>query len=197
MHPDPAAPAIAGPAPPAASAVPAGPTGPTGPIQPTGPVEPAESTGMGLTEDQADLRDAVRAFLAGRPGAPWDRFARELGVAGLAVPEEYGGAGCGAAEQAVVCEELGRVLSSHPYLATAVLAVEALRAAADPRRWPGCCPPSPTAPAPRPSCCPATPTWSCPGDGSPAPRPACWTARWSWPSPATNWSRPCPRPARR
>ncbi|MBG0828778.1 acyl-CoA/acyl-ACP dehydrogenase [Planomonospora sp. ID67723] len=87
---------------------------------------------MSLTEEQEGLRDAVRSFLAGRPGAPWARFAAELGVAGLAVPEEYGGAGCGAAETAVVCEELGRALSPYPYLSTAVLAVEAIRAGGDP-----------------------------------------------------------------
>ncbi|GAA3445070.1 acyl-CoA dehydrogenase family protein [Planomonospora venezuelensis] len=87
---------------------------------------------MGLTEEQSELRDAVRSFLAARPGAPWTRFAAELGVAGLAVPEEYGGAGCGPAETSVVGEELGRALSPHPYLSTAVLAAEALRAGGDP-----------------------------------------------------------------
>ncbi|GAA3133603.1 acyl-CoA dehydrogenase family protein [Streptosporangium carneum] len=87
---------------------------------------------MSLTDDQLDLRDAVRSFLAERPDAPWSRFAAELGVAGLAVPEEYGGAGCGMPEAAVVCEELGRVTASHPYLQTAVLAVEAVKAAGDP-----------------------------------------------------------------
>ncbi|WP_307832438.1 acyl-CoA dehydrogenase family protein [Planomonospora sp. ID91781] len=114
-----------------ASATPAGPTGDAG-IADTGLTGDSGDADTGLTRDQADLRVAVRSFLAARPGAPWERLARELGVAGLAVPEEYGGAGCGTAEQAVVCEELGRALSPHPYLATAVLAVEALRAAADP-----------------------------------------------------------------
>ncbi|MDF2709008.1 MAG: acyl-CoA dehydrogenase protein [Nonomuraea muscovyensis] len=78
-----------------------------------------------------ELRDVVRSFLSGRPGAPWAAFAGELGVAGLAVPEEYGGAGCGAREVAAVAEELGRALSPHPFLQTAVLAVEALRAGGD------------------------------------------------------------------
>lgn len=85
---------------------------------------------VSLTDDQLDLRDAVRSFLAERPDAPWSRFAGELGVAGLTVPEEYGGAGCGMAEVAVVCAELGRVTASHPYLQT-VLAVEAIKAAGD------------------------------------------------------------------
>ncbi|WP_031163133.1 acyl-CoA dehydrogenase family protein [Streptosporangium roseum] len=87
---------------------------------------------MSLTEEQRELREAVRSFLTERPGAPWSRFAAELGVAGLAVPEEYGGAGCGTAEVAVVCEELGRALSPYPYLSTVVLAAEAIKAAGDP-----------------------------------------------------------------
>ncbi|GAA0834656.1 acyl-CoA dehydrogenase family protein [Streptosporangium amethystogenes subsp. fukuiense] len=84
-----------------------------------------------LSEERLELRDAVRSFLARHPDAPWVRFAAELGVAGLAVPEEYGGASCGMAEAAVVCEEIGRALSPHPYLQTAVLAVEAIKAAGD------------------------------------------------------------------
>ncbi|MER6944742.1 acyl-CoA dehydrogenase family protein [Nonomuraea sp. NPDC000554] len=78
-----------------------------------------------------ELRAVVRAYLADRPGAPWQAFARDLGVAGLAVPERYGGAGCGPAETGVVAEELGRALSPHPYLQTAVLAVEAVKAGGD------------------------------------------------------------------
>ncbi|GIH77721.1 acyl-CoA dehydrogenase family protein [Planobispora longispora] len=91
-----------------------------------------DATDMSLTEEQAALRDAVRSFLSERPDASWRRFAAELGVAGLAVPEEYGGAGCGMAEVAVVCEELGRALAPYPYLSTVVLAAEALRAGGDP-----------------------------------------------------------------
>ncbi|MFF5206302.1 acyl-CoA dehydrogenase family protein [Streptosporangium sp. NPDC000396] len=87
---------------------------------------------MSLTEEQLDLREAVRSFLAECPDAPWSRFAAELGVAGLAVPEEYGGAGCGMAEVSVVCEELGRSLTSYPYLPTVVLAASAIMAAGDP-----------------------------------------------------------------
>ncbi|NUW40515.1 acyl-CoA dehydrogenase family protein [Nonomuraea rhodomycinica] len=78
-----------------------------------------------------ELRDVVRSYLADRPGASWGTFARELGVAGLAVPEEYGGAGCGPAEVAAVAEELGRALSPHPFLQSAVLAVEAVKAGGD------------------------------------------------------------------
>ncbi|TMR90214.1 acyl-CoA dehydrogenase family protein [Nonomuraea basaltis] len=72
-----------------------------------------------------ELRAVVRDYLAGRPAASWQEFARDVGVAGLLVPEEYGGAGCGPAEMAAVAEELGRVLSPHPFLQSAVMAVEA------------------------------------------------------------------------
>ncbi|MEV0202573.1 acyl-CoA dehydrogenase family protein [Nonomuraea sp. NPDC050691] len=78
-----------------------------------------------------ELRDVVRSYLTDRPGASWGMFAGELGVAGLAVPEEHGGAGCGPAEVAAVAEELGRTLSPHPFLQTAVLAVEAVKAGGD------------------------------------------------------------------
>jgi alkylation response protein AidB-like acyl-CoA dehydrogenase len=98
-----------------------------------------------LAEERRALRSAVRDFLrdscpparelAGRPEAAralWRRFAGELGVAGLAVPEEYGGAGCGFAEVAIVCEELGRTLTPFPYLQTVVLAASAIVESGDP-----------------------------------------------------------------
>lgn len=72
-----------------------------------------------------ELRAVVRDYLAGRPGAAWQAFARDVGIAGLLVPEKYGGAGCGPVETAAVAEELGRVLSPQPFLQTAVMAVEA------------------------------------------------------------------------
>src|SRR5947209_6517051 len=73
------------------------------------------------TPERAALREAVRGFChkhAG-PGA-WDRLTGELGLAGLAVPECYGGAGAGLAEVAVAVEETGRVLLPVPYLSTAL-----------------------------------------------------------------------------
>ncbi|NUP83131.1 MAG: acyl-CoA/acyl-ACP dehydrogenase [Nonomuraea sp.] len=78
-----------------------------------------------------ELSAVVRAYLADRPEASWRAFARDVGVAGLLVPERYGGAGCGPAEAAAVGEELGRVLSPHPFLQSAVMAVGALMADGD------------------------------------------------------------------
>ncbi|MFD4762775.1 acyl-CoA dehydrogenase family protein [Streptomyces sp. NPDC058439] len=87
---------------------------------------------MRLTEEQEELRSAVRSLLARHEGAAaWRPLTGQIGVAGLAVPEEYGGAGCGAAEVHVVMEELGRELSPVPCLGSAVLAVQALLASGD------------------------------------------------------------------
>ena len=78
-----------------------------------------------------ELRAVVRSYLAERPTASWHAFASELGVAGLAIPEEYGGAGQGPAETAVVAGELGRALSPYPYLQTAVMAGAAVMGGGD------------------------------------------------------------------
>ncbi|MFE1784809.1 acyl-CoA dehydrogenase family protein [Streptomyces sp. NPDC059506] len=87
---------------------------------------------MRLGEEQEELRAAVRSLLARHEGAAaWRPLVEQIGAAGLAVPEEYGGAGCGALEVHVVTEELGRVLSPVPFLGSAVLAVRALLASGD------------------------------------------------------------------
>ncbi|MGP4005954.1 acyl-CoA dehydrogenase family protein [Streptomyces sp. 4N124] len=68
----------------------------------------------------------------------WDRLAGEIGVHGLAVPEEYGGAGCAFTELAVALEETGRALCPAPLLSTVVLAGQTLLGSGDPRacaRW--------------------------------------------------------------
>ena len=102
---------------------------------------------MSLTTEHQDLRDAVRGLLAsagspaGSPagssaGSPagdsaWRRLCREVGGAGLAIPERYGGAGAGPAETGLVMEELGRELTPSPMLGSAVLAAQALLATGD------------------------------------------------------------------
>jgi alkylation response protein AidB-like acyl-CoA dehydrogenase len=88
---------------------------------------------MSLTAEQQDLRDVVRGLLAaaGGEGGAWGRLCREVGVAGLAIPERYGGSGGGAAEVGVVMEELGRELTSSPMLGSAVLAAQALLGSGD------------------------------------------------------------------
>ena len=55
---------------------------------------------MDLTSERRELRDAVRGLLArqqrrGEGSSPllWPRLCGEIGAAGLAIPERYGGAG--------------------------------------------------------------------------------------------------------
>ena len=73
----------------------------------------------------ADLRRAMESP-AGYDDDLWRLLSDEVGLPGLIVPEEYGGAGAGPAELAVVMVELGRSLASVPYLSTSVLGVRAL-----------------------------------------------------------------------
>ena len=95
---------------------------------------------MDLTVEQRDLRDAVRGLISktlvskapaaktGTDRSPWRRLCDEIGVAGLAIPERYGGAGAGLAEICVVMEELGANLTPSPLLGSAVLAAAAILA---------------------------------------------------------------------
>ena len=102
---------------------------------------------LGISTEQRELRDSVRRFLTERapltsvrelmetadgtdPGV-WRQASLQLGLPGIAVPEEYGGAGFSFAEQAIVLEELGAALFTGPYLASAVLAATALLASDD------------------------------------------------------------------
>jgi alkylation response protein AidB-like acyl-CoA dehydrogenase len=59
----------------------------------------------------------------------WRACADELGLPGLVVPEEHGGAGFSRLELAIAAEELGRAVVGGPLFASAVLATEALLAA--------------------------------------------------------------------
>lgn len=56
----------------------------------------------------------------------WKSLASELGLAGLLVPEELGGAGASTREAAVVMEEIGRAVAPVPFFTSAVLATTAL-----------------------------------------------------------------------
>src|SRR5215468_8877968 len=93
---------------------------------------------MELTDERRDLRDAVRGLLAqhrrggsGDDRSLWRRLCGEIGVAGLALPQRYGGAGAGPVETHVEMEELGRGLTCSPLLGSAVLAAQALLASGD------------------------------------------------------------------
>jgi alkylation response protein AidB-like acyl-CoA dehydrogenase len=74
--------------------------------------------------DSAAVRAAV-ASPAGYDVALW-RTLCEMGIAGLLVPDRFGGADAGPAAAAVVAEELGRTLTPAPFLGSSVLAVALL-----------------------------------------------------------------------
>ncbi|MFI8073785.1 acyl-CoA dehydrogenase family protein [Streptomyces sp. NPDC086033] len=94
------------------------------------------------TEEQRELRMVLRDFFTedsrpenvrkhlatprGHDETLWARLAGEIGVHGLAIPEEYGGSGYTFAELAVALEEAGRALYCGPLLPTVVLAAHAL-----------------------------------------------------------------------
>lgn len=102
-----------------------------------------------FTEEHASLRSSLRAFLADRaPEAEvrrlmatdegydrtlWRQIAAELGLQGMVVPEEYGGAGYTWVELGVVLEEMGRALFCGPYFSTLVLAATCLLESGDQR----------------------------------------------------------------
>ncbi|MCW2548869.1 MAG: putative acyl-CoA dehydrogenase [Mycobacterium sp.] len=89
-------------------------------------------------DEQEELRRTVRRFLqAQSPEAVvrrdmqseggWDpalhaRVCKDLGLVGLAVPEEYGGAGAGLLELGVVMQEAGRSLVCAPLLSSCIAA---------------------------------------------------------------------------
>jgi alkylation response protein AidB-like acyl-CoA dehydrogenase len=101
---------------------------------------------FGFNPEQAALRDSVGRFLgtsdrqqlrtlvdAGLPydEASWRRAADELDLMSVPIPVEYGGAGGGMVELAIILEEFGRHLVRSPYLASVGLAATALLASGD------------------------------------------------------------------
>jgi len=106
-----------------------------------------------FSDDQKQLRDqarkfltekcppkAVRAVLDGKAAYDkelWKGLA-EMGFLGVAIPEEFGGAGAGHLELCVIAEEMGRALAPVPFSSTVYLAAEALLIAgsdAQKRKW--------------------------------------------------------------
>jgi alkylation response protein AidB-like acyl-CoA dehydrogenase len=99
------------------------------------------------TEDRAALRESVRSLLAKHSDSAavrkainspdgydpdlWSRLVEQVGVAALAIPEEYDGVGASWAETHVVLEELGRTLTPSPFLGSAVLAAQTVLLSGD------------------------------------------------------------------
>lgn len=95
-----------------------------------------------FTDEQLQLRESIRRFMVdhattksirelmddpvGYDTASYRSLIDELGVGGVHVPTEYGGAGLGYVELCIVLEEMGRTLYQSPFFASNVLAVNAV-----------------------------------------------------------------------
>jgi alkylation response protein AidB-like acyl-CoA dehydrogenase len=94
-----------------------------------------------FSDDQKQLRDQARRYLAEHSSpkavrfvlegnAPYDKALwkglAEMGFLGVAIPEEFGGAGAGHLELCVIAEEMGRALAPVPFSSTIYLAAEAI-----------------------------------------------------------------------
>src|ERR1700739_2061293 len=94
-----------------------------------------------FSDDQKQMRDcarkflseqcppkAVRAVLDGK--APYDKELwkglAEMGFLGVAIPEQFGGAGGGHLELCLLAEEMVRALAPVPFSSTVYLAAEAI-----------------------------------------------------------------------
>jgi alkylation response protein AidB-like acyl-CoA dehydrogenase len=103
-----------------------------------------------LTDEEQALADSVRKFVTDRSpltslrqlmesGQPydqdvWKQMAAQLGLAGLTVPEEYGGAGAGVSALSVALTELGAGLVASPLLGSVLAAEVLLRLSDDPAK---------------------------------------------------------------
>jgi alkylation response protein AidB-like acyl-CoA dehydrogenase len=95
-----------------------------------------------FTDEHDELRATVRQFMTDRSDEQavraqmatdrgfdddvWQQLAEQVGLTGLIVPEEHGGADFSYVELCIVAEEMGRALLCAPYLSTAVMATNAL-----------------------------------------------------------------------
>ncbi len=95
-----------------------------------------------FTEEQLQFRDSVQRFL--RDKAPisktrrlmvegcdydlevWHEACEDLGLAGIHIPERYGGLGFSYTELCIVLEEMGRALFYGPFFSSSVLATTAI-----------------------------------------------------------------------
>jgi alkylation response protein AidB-like acyl-CoA dehydrogenase len=100
-----------------------------------------------FSDEQEELRRSVRRFFEDKSPEPevrrlmdesegydpavWTQMAQQLGLQGLAIPEEYGGSGFTYIELVVVLEEMGRALLCAPYFSTVALAANALLCSGD------------------------------------------------------------------
>ncbi|MGZ4208541.1 MAG: acyl-CoA dehydrogenase family protein [Actinomycetota bacterium] len=91
-----------------------------------------------FSDEQEELRRTIRRFLddkspstevrrlmetpEGYDEAVWKQMAQELGLQGLAIPEQYGGQGFTFVELGIVLEEMGRALLCASFMSTVIAA---------------------------------------------------------------------------
>ncbi|MEE2851850.1 MAG: acyl-CoA dehydrogenase family protein [Actinomycetota bacterium] len=99
---------------------------------------PGNPTSFAFTDEQNELRNTVRSFLMSKANEAevrrqmesprgydsnvWAQMSDQMGLVGLAIPEEFGGQGFSFVELGIVTEEMGRALLPSPYFASVVLA---------------------------------------------------------------------------
>jgi alkylation response protein AidB-like acyl-CoA dehydrogenase len=97
----------------------------------------SNASSFALTDEQNELRRTVRLFLESRSDEAqvrrqmetplgydplvWRQLSDQLGLTGLAIPEEFGGQGFTFVELGIAVEEMGRALLPAPFFASAVL----------------------------------------------------------------------------
>lgn len=100
-----------------------------------------------FNEEQEEFRRSIRRFLEDRSpmsevrrlmetqegfdNGVWNQMANQLGLTGVAIPEEFGGLGFGQVELGIVFEEMGRALLCAPYFSTVALGANILLASDD------------------------------------------------------------------
>ncbi len=87
----------------------------------------------GFLQSRSTSRDVREAMVSerGYDEVLWRDICCELGLSGIAVPEEWGGAGAGMTELTVVFEEAGAALLCSPLFATVGLAVQSILSSGD------------------------------------------------------------------
>ena len=107
----------------------------------------SNASSLALTDEQKELRRTVRSFLEckaneaevrrqmetpmGYDPLVWRQLSDQLGLTGLAIPEEFGGQGFTFVELGIVVEEMGRALLPAPYFASVVLAANLIMHSGD------------------------------------------------------------------
>ncbi len=115
---------------------------------------PLELAEFNLSEERLEFRDTLRRFFeehasiaevrrvmeqekSGHSELLWERASQEMGLAGIAIPEDLGGQGFGLKELGIALSEVGRCLAPIPLFATAGLAGRVVAAVAgdDSEKW--------------------------------------------------------------